>query len=304
MRRKTARLFLVSLMSSLVGFARVQALRGSHPLLSHLGRCHRTGLTRLVILAPRMPVPVVARMAVLRFSTTQAPGDPGDPPGARQLAVETLTEEDAAADLEALASELAYHDYLYYATSPTLTDAEYDDLARREADIESRFPGLARPDGRGRRVGTTFPAAGLAPADPHIEPMLSLDNSFNPSDLERFAARIIREAGVDGSRFEHVSVVGEPKVDGLSLSLRYVGRELIQAATRGDGKRGDDVTSTVRRVPDIPNTLPPSWYVAWAAACWTWLAWAVGMPRSMRAQLGVHQYLSHRGNVCAGRDKI
>jgi DNA ligase (NAD+) len=167
-------------------------------------------------------------------------------------AVEDLTEAEAAKELERLADEMAAADLLYYQDdAPTLTDAEYDALKLRNAAIEARFPHLVRENSPSLRVGAAR-AAQFAPVE-HGVPMLSLDNAFADSEAVEFDARIRRFLRLGSS--ETVAYTAEPKIDGLSCSIRYEKGVLVQAATRGDGRIGEDVTANVRTVADIPKRL-------------------------------------------------
>ncbi|UIJ73073.1 NAD-dependent DNA ligase LigA [Aurantimonas sp. HBX-1] len=169
--------------------------------------------------------------------------------------VEELTETDAAAELERLAHEIAAHDRRYYAEdAPTVSDAEYDALRRRNSAIEARFPGLIREDSPSARVGTEV--SDKFGKIRHSIPMLSLDNAFSDEDVADFAKRVRRFLKLDEAA--PLGITAEPKIDGLSLSLRYEQGELVSAATRGDGTTGEDVTRNARTVSDIPNRLKGS----------------------------------------------
>ncbi|MBB4002296.1 NAD-dependent DNA ligase LigA [Aurantimonas endophytica] len=169
--------------------------------------------------------------------------------------VEELTETDAAAELERLAGEIAAHDRRYYADdAPTVSDAEYDALRRRNSAIEARFPGLIREDSPSARVGTEV--SDKFGKIRHSIPMLSLDNAFSDEDVADFAKRVRRFLKLDEAA--PLGITAEPKIDGLSLSLRYEQGELVSAATRGDGTTGEDVTRNARTVADIPNRLKGS----------------------------------------------
>ena len=163
-----------------------------------------------------------------------------------------LTVAQAKAELKRLASELTAHDKRYYQQdAPTVTDAEYDALRRRNAAIEARFPELIRSDSPSRRVGAA--PTGKFKKVRHAVPMLSLDNAFAESDVVDFTARIRRflKLGED----EKITFSAEPKIDGLSISLRYQDGELLTAATRGDGAEGEDVTVNIRTLKDVPHKL-------------------------------------------------
>ncbi len=168
-------------------------------------------------------------------------------------AVERLSEAEAAAELARLAGEIAAHDRRYYAEeAPTVTDAEYDVLRLRNAAIEARFPGLKRPDSPSERVGVA-PSGKFATVR-HAVPMLSLENAFDEEDVRDFAGQMVRFLGraADGP----IALTAEPKIDGLSMTLRYEAGRLVLGATRGDGIAGEDVTANVRTIRDIPHSLP------------------------------------------------
>ncbi len=163
-----------------------------------------------------------------------------------------LTEAQAKAELKRLAEEIAAHDKRYYQQdAPTVTDAAYDALRQRNAAIEARFPALIRIDSPSRRVGAA--PTGKFKKVRHAVPMLSLDNAFTDEDVVGFIARIRRFLKLDGT--EKVAFSAEPKIDGLSMSLRYEGGELVTAATRGDGAEGEDVTANIRTIKDVPHKL-------------------------------------------------
>src|SRR5712691_685826 len=172
--------------------------------------------------------------------------------------VELLTEEEAAAELARLAAEILHHDQLYYAEdAPEISDAAYDELRRRNAAIEARFPQLIRTDSPSRRVGAA-PASTFAKVT-HSVPMLSLQNGFEEQDVRDFFDRIRRffrradePAGTDEFGVE---VMAEPKIDGLSAALRYERGRLVLGATRGDGVTGEDVTANIRTLKSVPATL-------------------------------------------------
>ncbi|CAO3413697.1 NAD-dependent DNA ligase LigA [Azospirillum endophyticum] len=175
------------------------------------------------------------------------------PPDPRSIAVDALTPEQAAAELAALAAEIAHHDRLYHQQDqPELSDAEYDALVRRNLAIEARFPDLRRADSPSLRVGAA-PAAGFGKVR-HAIPMLSLGNAFAAEDVAEFDARVRRFLGLSDDA--PLTFVAEPKIDGLSCSLRYERGELVLAATRGDGAEGENVTANVRTIRDVPHRLP------------------------------------------------
>src|SRR5690606_23752301 len=154
--------------------------------------------------------------------------------------------------LEALAREIAEHDRLYYRESaPRISDAEYDALRRRNEEIEARFPELVREDSPSFRVGAA-PAEGFRKVV-HARPMLSLQNSFEEDDVRECVRRVRRFLGLDEA--EPVELVAEPKIDGLSVTLRYEEGRLVLGATRGDGTEGEDVTANLRTLRDVPRKL-------------------------------------------------
>jgi len=166
-----------------------------------------------------------------------------------------ISEADAAKELGRLAQQIAYHNERYHAEdAPEISDAEYDALVRRNAELESLFPHLIRPDSPSRAVGAS-PSGHLAKVA-HARPMLSLDNAFADEDISDFVGRIRRFLSL--AENAEVALTAEPKIDGLSCSLRYERRQLVQAATRGDGQVGEDVTANVRTIADteIPKRLP------------------------------------------------
>ncbi len=163
-----------------------------------------------------------------------------------------LTEAEVANRLMRLAKEIARHDKLYHdQDAPEITDADYDALVRENHELEARFPQLIRPDSPSRRLGAA-PSGGLAKVA-HARPMLSLENAFAEEEVTDFIARIRRFLSLPESAA--VPVTAEPKIDGLSCSLRYEKGMLVLAATRGDGTVGEDVTANVRTIADIPQQI-------------------------------------------------
>jgi DNA ligase (NAD+) len=151
-----------------------------------------------------------------------------------------------------LGAEIAEHDRRYHGEdAPTISDAEYDALRRRYNELESAFPTLAGADSLNSKVGAA-PSEKFAKAR-HVVPMLSLGNIFADEEVEEFCARVRRFLGL--ALDAPLAVTAEPKIDGLSCSLRYERGELVQAATRGDGYEGEDVTANVRVLDAIPKTL-------------------------------------------------
>ncbi|MEM6358420.1 MAG: NAD-dependent DNA ligase LigA, partial [Pseudomonadota bacterium] len=154
------------------------------------------------------------------------------------IAAAPNTLEEAQAEIERLAAEVARHDEAYHRRDdPEISDAAYDALKRRLLALEGTYPELARDDSPTLTVGAA-PAEGFAKVR-HRMPMLSLGNAFSDEDVAEFAARIRRFLSLGD---ETVALVAEPKIDGLSLTLRYEGGRLVEAATRGDGAEGENVT--------------------------------------------------------------
>jgi DNA ligase (NAD+) len=170
----------------------------------------------------------------------------------RARKVEALTEEEAQAELAALAAEIAHHDERYHKLdAPEISDADYDALVRRNRAIEAHFPELVRADSPRNKVGAEA-AEGFAKLR-HGVPMLSLDNAFGEEDFREFCASIRRflklapEAPLD--------FVGEPKIDGLSVNLLYENGAFLRGATRGDGTTGEDITANLLTLKDLPSRL-------------------------------------------------
>ncbi|MBY5316980.1 NAD-dependent DNA ligase LigA [Rhizobium leguminosarum] len=167
--------------------------------------------------------------------------------------VDTLTIEEAAAELERLAKEIAHHDALYHGKDrPEISDADYDALKRRNDALEVRFPELIREDSPSRHVGAA-PSVTFSPVV-HARPMLSLDNTFSQEDVQDFVAGVYRFLGRLPD--QSIAFTAEPKIDGLSMSIRYENGRLVTAATRGDGTTGENVTANIRTIAEIPNELP------------------------------------------------
>jgi DNA ligase (NAD+) len=166
--------------------------------------------------------------------------------------VENLTKDAAAGELARLADEIAAHRAAYYQNdAPTLSDAEYDALEHRNRLIEQRFPTLIRDDSPSQSVGSG--AAAKFGKITHAVAMLSLDNAFTPSDVADFLGRAARFLGLPDKTA--LPCTAEPKIDGLSLSVRYEAGQLIHAATRGDGRVGEDVTANVLTIGTVPKRL-------------------------------------------------
>ena len=169
-----------------------------------------------------------------------------------KLLVADLTEKQAKAEHARLAKEIAGHDRRYYQEdAPTVSDAEYDALRRRYDAIEARFPQLRTAESLTQHVGAA-PSARFAKVR-HAVPMLSLDNAFAEDDVVDFVGRIRRFLRLKED--EEIVFSAEPKIDGLSMSLRYQDGQLVTGATRGDGTEGEDVTANVNTLKDIPHNL-------------------------------------------------
>ncbi len=170
---------------------------------------------------------------------------------------DSLTESEAAAELQRLADEIAGHDLRYHQEdAPTISDGDYDALKRRYGELEAQFPALAPENAPTQRVGAPR-AEQFSPVE-HGAPMLSLDNAFADEEAVEFDARVRRFLRLTAD--ETVGYTAEPKIDGLSCSIRYEKGVLVQAATRGDGRVGEDVTANVRTISDIPHRLKGAAY--------------------------------------------
>jgi DNA ligase (NAD+) len=166
--------------------------------------------------------------------------------------VDELTKAQAKVELKRLTLELESHDKHYYQEdAPKITDAEYDALRKRFNAIEARFPEFVTSDSPSQKIGAQ-PSGRFAKVR-HAVPMLSLDNAFAEDDVVDFAARIRRFLRLGDD--DKIDFSAEPKIDGLSMSLRYEGGELVTAATRGDGAEGEDVTANIRTLKDVPKLL-------------------------------------------------
>ncbi len=173
----------------------------------------------------------------------------------KQAAIESLTPAQAKREHARLEKEIAAHDRLYYTEdAPTIPDAEYDALRQRYEALEAAFPGLATPESLSKKIGA-------APAEKfkkirHRVPMLSLGNVFKDEEVAEFSVRVRRFLGL--SPDAPLAITAEPKIDGLSCSLRYESGALAEAATRGDGFEGEDVTTNVRTIDEVPKKLKGS----------------------------------------------
>src|SRR5262245_7713021 len=169
-----------------------------------------------------------------------------------KIAVDELTEAQAKAEHARLEAELKKHDIAYYQKdAPTVSDAEYDALRRRYEVVEGAFPNLRTLESLSRKVGAA-PARGFAKVR-HTVPMLSLQNAFDAEEVTDFVGRIRRFLNLKED--QPVAFTAEPKIDGLSMSLRYENGTLVKAATRGDGFEGEDVTANIKTVKEVPHQL-------------------------------------------------
>jgi len=170
------------------------------------------------------------------------------------MSTEGMNEADAANELMRLARQIAHHDRLYHAEdTPEISDAAYDALVRRNAEIEAAFPHLVRADSPSRKVGHAIAASPLGKVTHEVR-MMSLDNAFSPEEVAEWLARMRRFLNLPEDA--PLAITAEDKIDGLSCSLRHENGKLVRAATRGDGQVGEDVTANVAHIPDIPQTLP------------------------------------------------
>jgi len=177
------------------------------------------------------------------------------PKDGSKLVVDELTAAQAKAEHARLEAEIAAHDRRYYQEdAPSVSDAEYDRLRQRYSAIEARFPQLRSATSLTQCVGAA-PSARFAKVR-HAVPMLSLDNAFAEDDVRDFVGRIRRFLRLSDD--EEIAFSAEPKIDGLSMSLRYEGGTLITGATRGDGNEGEDVTANIRTLADVPQRLEGS----------------------------------------------
>ena len=189
------------------------------------------------------------------------PTDAPKPGGSKRDApkpVAELDEKEAAAELKRLAAAIAHHDRLYHQDAmPEIADADYDSLRQRNQAIEKRFPHLVRADSPSRRVGAA-PAGGFAKVA-HALPMLSLDNAFDDADVRAFFQSVRnyfkRPEDLERVAEDRIAVMAEPKIDGLSSTLRYEKGRLVSGATRGDGVVGEDVTENIKTIATVPKQL-------------------------------------------------
>lgn len=164
-----------------------------------------------------------------------------------------ITEAEAANELMRLAKQIAKHNRLYHAEdTPEVSDAEYDALVRRNAELEAAFPHLIRPDSPSTLIGHEVAASPLGKVAHEVR-MMSLDNAFTDGEVAEFVARVRRFLALGDDA--EVVMTAEDKIDGLSCSLRYENAKLVRAATRGDGQVGEDVTANVAHIADIPQEL-------------------------------------------------
>jgi len=172
------------------------------------------------------------------------------------IAVDDLAEKEARAEHKRLSQEIGYHDKLYHEKdAPEISDAEYDRLRQRLKAVEARFPELVDISSPTQRVAPT-PTTAFAKVR-HGKPMLSLDNAFSDDELQAFLDRVRRglERETDLKSNAEIAFACEPKIDGLSISLRYENGAFSVGSTRGDGTTGEDVTANLRTIKDIPHRL-------------------------------------------------
>src|SRR4051812_13319354 len=202
------------------------------------------------------PTPMRMKSGSTACATMRSPRSargPASSTSSRKCLAETLTEAQAADRLASLAAEIARHDKLYHdQDAPEISDAQYDALVRENRALEERFPQLVRADSPSQRLGSAPATSGLAKVA-HARPMLSIDNAFSDEEVGEFVARVRRFLNLSAD--ELVAITAEPKIDGLSCSLRYERGELVLAATRGDGTVGEDVTANARTIGDIPQRI-------------------------------------------------
>ncbi len=166
--------------------------------------------------------------------------------------VDDLSKKEASAELERLAAEIAHHDLAYHQSdAPEISDSDYDALRLRNEAIEARFPDLVREDSPSKSVGAA--PVGAFGKVPHKVAMLSLSNGFSDEDVVEFWTRVSRFLNLKED--DVLEVTAEPKIDGLSASLRYENGKFVIGATRGDGRVGENVTENLRTIKDIPSVL-------------------------------------------------
>src|ERR1035437_1650587 len=170
----------------------------------------------------------------------------------RIVPVDTLTKAQAKVELKRLTLEIERHDKAYYQEdAPKISDADYEALRKRFNAIEARFPEFVTSESPSQKIGAR-PSGRFAKVR-HAVPMLSLDNAFAEQDVLDFVGRIRRFLKLGDA--DKITFSAEPKIDGLSMSLRYEAGELVTAATRGDGAEGEDVTANIRTLEDVPKEL-------------------------------------------------
>ncbi len=189
-------------------------------------------------------------MLLFLIFSLKHPRERGDPK--KMSSNKEKTHEDAGARHAELVAQIRRHDEAYYThDAPIVSDAEYDALRQELEELEARYPDLITPDSPTQTIGAA-PSSGFKKVR-HAVPMLSLSNAFTQEDIEDFIGKIRRFLGLPDDTA--VELVAEPKIDGLSCSLRYEYGKLVQAATRGDGAEGEDITANVKTIPDVPHTL-------------------------------------------------
>ena len=163
-----------------------------------------------------------------------------------------MNKKEVSKQLKTLASQIEYHDNLYYNKDlPEISDAEYDKLRTENKNIEIQFPELILPNSPSKRVGSSLTSKFKKVA--HVVPMLSLGNTFTNKEVEEFLNKTRRFLKINQD--ENMELVAEPKIDGLSATLLYKNGKLFQGATRGDGKQGENITENIKTIGDIPQVL-------------------------------------------------
>jgi len=163
-----------------------------------------------------------------------------------------MKKQNILEELETLAKKIEYYDRLYYMEdSPSISDAEYDKLRLRNAELEKQYPDLIRENSPSRRVGSEITSK-FSKVN-HKIPMLSLGNTFSKDDVQAFIDKTRRFLNVDNSY--ELEIIAEPKIDGLSATVIYEKGKLVLGATRGDGKQGENITQNINTISSIPQSL-------------------------------------------------
>ena len=169
--------------------------------------------------------------------------------------VTEMNSDQARTELAELASQIAYHNTAYHGhDAPEISDAQYDALRKRYTELAALYPDAEPQNSAANAVGASADT-GLG-KHVHLAPMLSLDNVFDREEFEGFITRAARFLGLDQADTSSLRLVGEPKIDGLSISLTYESGKFIRGTTRGDGTEGEDVTANLRTLRSLPLELP------------------------------------------------